>query len=40
MHENARLAQVWESVLNLARYCREAVHNMWNHSTHDGDVVL
>jgi len=34
------IARVWESVLSLARYCREAAHNMWNRSTHDGDVVL
>jgi len=34
------IARVQESVLSLARYCREAAHNMWNHSTHDGDVVL
>jgi len=34
------IARVRESVLSLARYCREAAHNMWNHSTHDGDVAL
>jgi hypothetical protein len=42
MHENAQecIAQVQESVLSLVHYCREAAHNMWNFSTHDGDVVL
>jgi hypothetical protein len=34
------IARVWESVLSLACYCREAAYNMWNRSTHDGDVVL
>jgi hypothetical protein len=34
------IAWVRESVLSLACYCREAVHNMWNCSTHDGGVVL
>jgi len=32
--------RVWESVVNLVHYCREAAHDMWNCSTHDGDVVL
>jgi hypothetical protein len=34
------IAQVQESVLSLACYCRAAAHNLWNCSTHDGDVVL
>jgi hypothetical protein len=31
---------MWESVVSLVHYCREAVHDMWNRSTHDSDVVL
>jgi hypothetical protein len=34
------IVQVWESVVSLAHYCREAVHDMQNCSTHDGNVVL
>jgi hypothetical protein len=34
------IVQVQESVVSLVRHCREAVHDMWNRSTHDGDVVL
>jgi hypothetical protein len=34
------IVQVQESFVSLACYCREAAHDMWNHSTHDGDVVL
>jgi hypothetical protein len=33
-------ARVWESVVTLAHYCREAAHDMQNRSTHDDDIVL
>jgi hypothetical protein len=33
------IMRVQESVVSLALYCREAVHDVQNHSRHDSDVV-